>query len=52
MSKIKDIIDFMGFSEPVRVALRELFPNFGKNGLSMMYVYDIKFSQKFRNKNW
>ena len=50
MSKIRDIIEFMGFSESARVALRELFPNFGKNGLSMVYVYDINFSQKYRTK--
>ncbi|MCD4729589.1 MAG: hypothetical protein K8R74_03235 [Bacteroidales bacterium] len=50
MSKIRDIIDFMGFSEQAGVALRELFPNLGKNELPMVYVYDIKYSHYYRNK--
>ena len=50
MSKIKDIIDFIGFSEIVKDSIMELFPNLGKKGMSMVYLYDTKYSQYYRNK--
>lgn len=50
MSKIKEIIDFTGFTEVVNVAIRELFPNFGKMGYEMIYIKNYNYSKFYRNK--
>jgi len=50
MKKINEFIDFTGLTELVSVAIRELFPNFGKHETVKVYIYDQKYSQFFRNK--
>ena len=47
---IKDFIDFTGPSEAAKVAIRELFPKFGKKRMLIVYVHDTNFSQYYRNK--
>jgi len=49
MSKIKEFIDFTGITEAVNVAIRELFPNFGKSEHIMIYVKNDKYPKFHKN---
>ena len=50
MSKIKEFIDFTGITEVINVAIRELFPDFGKKEYEIVYIKDCKYSKFHKNK--